>query len=432
LTAFRESTWLAKWLPLLCVVAACKNSAVPVEEPSPSEVRPGGIPATYPSRDPYSGTQPTYAPPTNSERTANPSYSPLPGQRVTLQESTPDMSSRATIGVRQIVAKQVFQRNNQNSALVSIATSAPQRQIRYIRMRVIRELSREVMVQDQVFDLTQTPNPALNANVQGGGWYRFEVTYHDVSGLISEIGYSSPFGVGEVFVVAGQSNSTNCGSTPIRPTSDMVISTDGQRWQFGEDPQIGTNDFSLCSNGSSWPSAGDELVRQLRVPVAFASTGYSGTSVAEWQPGATKGLYGFTLNRMRQLGARGFRAVLWHQGETDVYAETPQATYAERLMTIIRQSHRDLGVEIPWIVAQAAWCRQIPEYNKPQFETPITSAQASLPRTYPFVFAGPNTDALTESYRSTNCHFNERGAVESGRLWARAIVEFLQRAAQVR
>jgi hypothetical protein len=420
--------WLI-WISLCCVTAGCKNGAVPIEEPSPAVVRPRVEPSPYPSRDPYGGTQWTIP---SQYTTGLPSISPTSDRPATLQDSTPDMRNRATITVGQIAAKQVFQRNNQNLALVSLSSSAPQRPIRYIRLRAFKEATGQSVVQDQRLDLTENPNPVLNLSIPGGGWYRVEITYHDTTGRISEIGYSNPFGVGEVFVVAGQSNSTNCGSTPIRPSSDLVVSTDGQRWQFGEDPQIGTNDFSLCSNGSSWPSAGDELVRQLQVPVAFASTGYSGTSVAEWLPGATKGLYGFTLNRMRQLGARGFRAVLWHQGETDVYAETTQAVYAERLMTIIRQSHRDLGSEIPWIVAQAAWCRQIPEYNKPQFETPITAAQASLPRTYPFVFAGPNTDTLTEAYRSTNCHFNQQGAVESGRLWARSILEFLQRATQTR
>jgi hypothetical protein len=267
--------------------------------------------------------------------------------------------------------------------------------------------------------------------VPGGGWYRIEVSYYDQNGRLTEVGYSNPFGVGEVFVIAGQSNSTNCGSTRTRATSELVITTDGERWQQGNDPQIGTNDFSICQGGSSWPTAGDDLVRQLQVPVAFASTGYSGTSIAEWQPGSGRDLFEFTIRRMRQLGARNFRAVLWHQGENDVKDETPERIYAERMLNMIRASHAQLGVEVPWLIAQAAWCRQIAAYNKPQAESAILAAQASIPRNYPtFAFAGPNTDLLTEAFRGTNCHFNQQGAVESGRVWARAILDFLQRVGQ--
>ena len=68
--------------------------------------------------------------------------------------------------------------------------------------------------------------------------------------------------MGEVFIVAGQSNSTNCGSDRIQSQSGLVATTDGRRWQKGDDPMIGTNDS--CTGGSSWPAAGDVLARALK------------------------------------------------------------------------------------------------------------------------------------------------------------------------
>lgn|GEM_PF-951906 len=356
-----------------------------------------------------------------------------PNNAPQLEATNASHRAQASLQVSGIRTKQIFQRNLQNSAQVRISTGQPARTMRYIRLQLVNDPSGNPLSTPEVFDVQLNRNPALAVNARGGAWYRVEVTYHDANGRITETGYSQPFGVGEVFVVAGQSNSTNCGSTRTRATSEMVISTDGNNWQKGDDPQIGANDASLCQGGSSWPSAGDELVRSLGVPVAFASTGYSGTSVEQWLPNASRGLYQFTLRRMQQLqNSSGFRAVLWHQGETDVYEETPGQTYANRLSQIIRQSQTDMNRVVPWVVAQAAWCRQIPDYNKPQFEGPILQAQSSMTRLFPFVFAGPNTDLLADGYRGTNCHFNEQGAIESGRAWARSIADFVQRSGQQR
>ena len=153
-------------------------------------------------------------------------------------------------------------------------------------------------------------------------------------------------GVGEVFVIAGQSNSANSGEQPQRTTSHLVSSFGGDDWRPADDPQPGVNDGS--NGGSPWPAFGDALAAKYKVPVGIASTGRGGTSVHDWRPDGD--LFKWMTKRMEALGPHGFRAVLWHQGEAD-YA-TPANDYAGGMTEIIRASQKAAGWDVPWFVAQ--------------------------------------------------------------------------------
>ena len=113
-------------------------------------------------------------------------------------------------------------------------------------------------------------------------------------------------GIGEVFIGAGQSNSTNCGQEKIQQKSGMVSSFSGTGWQLGDDPQPGVHDNT--TGGSYWPAFGDAMFEEYQVPIGIASTGHSGSSVNQWAPGSE--LCRWTTARMKQFGPHGFRAVL--------------------------------------------------------------------------------------------------------------------------
>jgi hypothetical protein len=143
------------------------------------------------------------------------------------------------------------------------------------------------------FDLTM-PAPA-------GGWYRLEV--RALKGG-QEVGSAvvDHVGVGEVFVGAGQSNSTNCGQFRTQPKSGLVSTFSGTEWRLADDPQPGTHDPGQpdCVGGSFWPAFGDDMNARFHVPIGVASTGHSGTSVNAWKPGGE--LFQWTTTRMDQLG----------------------------------------------------------------------------------------------------------------------------------
>jgi hypothetical protein len=145
---------------------------------------------------------------------------------------------------------------------------------------------------------------------------------------------------------------------------------------------------------------------------------------------ASKGsAYEAFIARMKSAGPRGFRAVLWHQGESDANQKDPTRTlsgrlYRECLEKIIRASQRDLGWHAPWFVAQAS-------YHGPGDEgsDDIRAAQASLWKDGT-AHAGPDSDALKGKLRERDgqgVHFSGEGLRVHGTRWAEKLLPWLTR-----
>jgi hypothetical protein len=256
-------------------------------------------------------------------------------------------------------------------------------------------------------------------------------------------------GVGEVFVISGQSNSTNYGEVRQETQTGMVTSFNGTTWSLANDPQEGVQDNS--SKGSFIPSFGDALYRKYRVPIGIASVGHGSTSVRQWLPAGkpvdimpsmtryiikrpdgtlvSDGvLFNGMMMRIRQLGIHGFRALLWHQGESDSHQqaghEIAASTYRSMMVQLIRASRKEAGWDVPWFVAEAT-------YHTPEDPSclPIRAAQRSL-WVRGLAMEGPDTDSLTQAYRQNGgkgTHFNDVGLKLHGSLWAEEVSLYLDK-----
>jgi hypothetical protein len=286
----------------------------------------------------------------------------------------------------------------------------------------------------------------LAVAVPAGGWYRIDLRAVANGATVAEAAIDH-VGVGEVFVVAGQSNSANYGEQRQRPTTDRVVSFDGSRWAIANDPQHGADG----EGGSFIPAFGDALVKLYRVPIGLACVGVGGTSVREWLPkgdpvaavpttGAnvvatgpnswvsSGALFERLSGRIGQFGPRGFRALLWHQGESD--ANQPPGhnisadQYRRYLARLIQAARDGAGWRIPWFVAQAS-------YHTPSEpgSSALRAAQKSL-WTDGTALEGPNTDNLVGEMREANglgVHFSARGLRRHGELWAKHVAAWLDR-----
>jgi len=252
--------------------------------------------------------------------------------------------------------------------------------------------------------------------IPAGGWYSLEIRARK-EGEIVATEQDDRFGVGEVFVGAGQSNSTNYGEFKTSQKSGMVSSFSGTHWQLADDPQPGVADSS--QGGSFWPTFGDEMYEKYGVPIGVATTGYGGTSVNQWQPDG--GLFrDWMMTRIHQLGPTGFRALLWHQGESDV--QMPADEYYSKLRNVILSSRTQAGWEFPWFVAQASYHN--PE--KPQFDN-IRQAQEKL-WDDAVALAGPDTDTLTGDHRDLDgkgIHLSPKGLKSHGKMWVECVGVYL-------
>lgn len=253
--------------------------------------------------------------------------------------------------------------------------------------------------------------------VPAGGWYRLEARALRGKTVVAATNVDK-FGVGEIFVGAGQSNSTNSGQFKTSQTSGMVSSFSGSAWQIANDPQPGNHDNS--TGGSLWPAFGDALYAKLNVPIGIASTGHGGTSVNQWQPGGE--LFNWTSTRLFQLGKGGFRAVLWHQGESDVAMSSQE--YETKMEAIITGLRAGAGWDFPFFVAQVSYHN--PE--NPRFES-TRSAQRRLWERQ-VASPGPDTDVLggdNRDYEGKGIHFSPKGLKVHGEMWAEKMLAYLKK-----
>ncbi len=250
-----------------------------------------------------------------------------------------------------------------------------------------------------------------------GGWYRLEVRVGGADAPIA-LGAVEPIGVGEVFVVAGQSYATNCNDERFNVTDPRgrVVAFDSAKnsWQVANDPQpAGDN----SDGGSIWPPLGDALAKELRVPIGFANVAVGGTSSMQWMPDDK--LHARLTEVGKTLGR--FRAVLWQQGESDVIAKTSSEKYVANLVTIRSAAAKVWEFEPPWLLAKSTLHPTV--YNDADGEGRIRAGIDELLKR-PGFRAGPDTDTLKGEHRGdakSHRHFSGLGQRRAAEMWLTAI-----------
>jgi Carbohydrate esterase, sialic acid-specific acetylesterase len=333
---------------------------------------------------------------------------------------------------------QVFQRETKEAGKIVVHGRAPEG-CDSAEAAVMRRWQRLNVAGDCVFDGVLT--------ARAGGWYTLTVRLRR-KGRISATLSVAHVGIGEVFVISGQSNSTNYGEELQATRSKMVSTFNGTDWRVADDPQPGVQDGS--QRGSFIPAFGDALYERLTVPVGVACVGAGGTSVRQWLPKGDRfhspptlpsyftqvgehdwesdgRLFDGMVERIRQLGRGGFRALLWHQGESDAHQATGHeisgAEYRgmmERLIGAVRGATWDF----PWMVALVSYHTPA-DTSSPE----IRGAQASLWRDG-LALEGPDTDTLTGENRQnggTGVHMSAKGLEAHGEMWAEKVGQWISR-----
>src|SRR4030095_11958037 len=114
-------------------------------------------------------------------------------------------------------------------------------------------------------------------------WYRLEVRVKRQDAIVTSAAVEH-VGLGEVFVIAGQSNSANHGEEKQQTHTGLVAAFFGDRWTIADDPQPGASG----GGGSFTPPLGDAIAMRFEVPVGIIACGVGATSVREWLPGGTR------------------------------------------------------------------------------------------------------------------------------------------------
>jgi hypothetical protein len=254
-----------------------------------------------------------------------------------------------------------------------------------------------------------------SVRIPAGGWYRLEFRQRAANETKS-IAQVEPIGVGEVFLIAGQSyaDGANDELQTVEEQQRRVSAYDvvKKTWSVANDPQP-----NKAPGGTIWPALGDFLVPVARVPVGFVNVAVGGTASRQWLPGEAlyKGLEDAGVQTKR------FRAVLWQQGESDVIENVSTEKYIDNLTRIRTSLAKTWGHEPPWLLAKSTLHPTV--YVKPAEEGRIRDAIQKLYQT-PGFRPGPDTDILAGENRGglkSRRHFSPIGQRRAALLWFTAV-----------
>lgn len=281
-----------------------------------------------------------------------------------------------------------------------------------------------------------------------GGWYKLEVRGWR-NGQIVGPAWVDHVGVGEVFMIAGQSNGQGypfeeLASEAQGAQDDRVNSINHNKTKGIELYQDLPNNPSFTHLDANthisprgytawcWGRLGDRLVSKLGVPVLFYNAAWYGTSVRNWKEsikGQTYSVYtgvpiepsGMPYGNLRDVIQRyapitGLRGILWFQGEADNDINTDSEDYFNNLKTVIEASRNESGRNISWMVSQTSY------NNRYKTDGQVTDGQARVINNVFNVFQGPLTDLIQipridASSQVDGVHFVKDGLTQVADAW---------------
>ena len=225
---------------------------------------------------------------------------------------------------------------------------------------------------------------ATLAAVPTGGEYTVEVRRRDARGNVAAHTEVANILVGDLWILAGQSNMQGYGDLVGVETPHRLVHcyTMGHRWELAEEPLhwlvdspdpihsgrllAGTKNESerrdrrRSTRASRSKGAGlgltfaKEVVEATGVPIGLIASAHGGTSMRQWDPAARdrggESLYGSLLKQVGNAGGK-VRGVLWYQGESDA---NPQAVpeFSERFRGLVDALRSDFGAKLPMYYVQ--------------------------------------------------------------------------------
>lgn len=166
-------------------------------------------------------------------------------------------------------------------------------------------------------------------------------------------------GAGNVFIVAGQSNSAGYGrdSGWDPPELGVHLYRNRRRWDLACHPinectgaEAGGNSELGISGTSPYIAFGKSLRRATGYPVGLISCALGGSPISRWSRKREGDLFEAMLLKLTECGG-DFAGVLWYQGCSDCNPENAPL-YAESFRAVAEDLRGVLGYEIPFFTFQ--------------------------------------------------------------------------------
>jgi hypothetical protein len=333
------------------------------------------------------------------------------------------------------LSRSVFQRDNNNTSSIYISGNFDS-VLEKIEARLVPIQQGQGTTTDWTVITDKPENGSFVGAIKGtGGWYQLQVRGWK-NGVIVAEPIVDKVGIGEVFLIAGQSNAEGKrGFGEKSSTDDRVNCFNYQKIDYlDEIPPFSS--FSHLDASSSiaprgqgswcWSELGDLLAKRLNVPIMFFNAAYEGTSIENWYSSSVgiatfHPFYKFSFPRetpysylrislQYYISQLGLRSVLWLQGEAELDLNTTQDYYATALKRVIDKSRFESGKNIAWMIARTTLLRNNQTYP------PVIKAQNSVINPVDNIFEGPYTDSI-QVPRTEGVHFTDFGISDLANAW---------------
>jgi type 1 glutamine amidotransferase len=308
--------------------------------------------------------------------------------------------------IKSPVASQVFQREANGRAAIAIELDESVKNARVVDAALMAGgMDGSAFANNQQGDRTRFVDGKL-VGVPVGGPYTIAVTIKKGQGQTTVIESVGPVFVGDLWVLAGQSNMQGVGNLlDVTPPNNLVmlLGMDG-KWSKAEEPlhwlvdspapvhsgdpatraERSAKEHKTRTKGSGLglPFA-VAMVEQTRVPVGLVACAHGGTSMEQWSPTKKeergKSLYGSMLRQVRLAGGK-VKGVLWYQGEADASANASKI-YSRVFADFIASVRSDFGQpELPFYYVQIG---RFTHAGDPSGWNAVQEAQRRLPERVP-------------------------------------------------
>ena len=228
-------------------------------------------------------------------------------------------------------------------------------EIKEVYARIVDESTADVIIPWKKADhFGENDWVCVFAKVPAGGLYRIETCLKVQEDMPMEWTLRgdvvSHVGVGDIYVIAGQSNSAGYGKDPVYdpPELGVHIYKNSDKWDLAIHPMndsTGTKhkvNLETCNSGHSpYLSFAKFVKRKIGYPVGLIQCALGGSPMERWNPEEIGDLYQNMIERVKVQGSK-VRGVLWYQGCSDAMSDRVH-DYQARFLGMVQKLREDLN-----------------------------------------------------------------------------------------
>lgn len=200
--------------------------------------------------------------------------------------------------------------------------------------------------------------------IPAGGLYRIETTVTQYDSVEIEWGVRGDMlhhiGVGDLYVISGQSNSAGYGREPVAdpPEIGIHVCKNSGKWDLATHPLKDStktlypeNRESANAGHSPYLNFAKIIKKQVNYPIGLIQACLGGSALSLWNPYEDGVLYRAMLDIIKSQGGQ-IKGILWYQGCSDTSKDTCE-TYFDRFKQMVDSLRKELNdTDIHYLTVQ--------------------------------------------------------------------------------